>query len=318
MREHKRGPPSPLNPIEPSLKLRSSYSPLVTKPTLLILFLIAAAAGIIALGLPRAKTQVHTPPGSPRIAALSPALAVTLRDLGLSDLIVARHGYDMVLDESIPVGLDRELDYEQLLAAHPSHILLQLQSSKRPARLDQLAASNHWQVLDFSILTLDDIRTSTTQLAELFAPGADKPLIRQMDSAWSRRPNIFTGRILLLAGLDPPSALGPGSWHHQILERIGGAPAITQGSPYITLDAEDVLSMKPDAILVILPRGRDAPPSSPTTDDLRRQLGRLGTLDMPAVTNSRIALIDHPLAHTPSSAMIGLADQMTEILTGWK
>lgn len=276
------------------------------------------AVTLLALGhFIRPKPSIDTPLGSPRIASLSPALSIILRDLGASHLVVARHKYDLILDESIPVGWDERPDYEQLLSAHPTHLLLQLQSTRLPSRLSDFASTHNWRITDFPILALDDIKTATTTLANLFKPGADQPLLQHMDRAWSKRPNVFTGRVLLLAGLDPPAVLGPGSWHYQLLERIGGTPAVTQGSQWITLDAEDILALKPDAILLILPRSPTAPPSTPTLNDLRRQLGRIGTLNIPALEHSRIAFIDNPLAHTPSTAMIGLADEMASILQRW-
>jgi ABC-type Fe3+-hydroxamate transport system substrate-binding protein len=294
----------------------------VPRPAALKLSLAAVAfitlAVLIAL-LPRHRDDPSPQlTGPPRIAALSPALAVILDDLKLSHLIVGRHSWDMVLDKSIPVCFDdNKADYERLLSVKPTHILLQLQSEPLPPRLNHLAQTHHWLITDFPILALDDIKTATTGLADLFSTGADKPLLENMDRAWSRRDGLFTGRVLLLAGLDPPSVLGPGSWHHQILERLGGTPAITEGSRYITLDAEDILHLKPDAIILILPRDRGTPPAFPTINDLQRQLGRLATLDIPAIHHSRLALIDNPLAHTPSTAMIGLADEMSAILQRW-
>lgn len=313
---------SPVPTTHPSSSLSRAPRP-ASKLILLILFLLTFLAGILALSQsnsPRPATPaLPDSPSSPRIAALSPAIAVILHDLNLDHLIVGRHSHDLILDPSIPVCFDfQNADYEQLLAVNPTHILLQLQSQKPPPRLAELAATHHWHIHDLPILTLDDIRTATSRLASLFSPGADKPLLLEMTRAWSPRPNSFKGSILLLAALDPPSALGPGSWHHQILERLGGKPAITSGSPYITLDAEDILSMQPEAILLILPRSPTSAPSpAPSIDDLRRRIGRIATLDIPANRHNRLALIDNPLAHTPSTAMIGLADELAAILERW-
>lgn len=282
----------------------------------MILFLLTLFAGIFALS----QSPSTSPPADsqPRIAALSPAISVILHDLGLEHLIVSRHSWDLVLDRSIPVGHDDRPDYEALLSVEPTHILLQLEAAQPPPRLLQFANEGRWQLITIPILSLDSIRSATTTLANLFAPGADQPLLNAMDVAWSKRDRIFTGRTLVLAALDPPSALGPGSWHHQLLERLGGAPAIRSGSPYITLDAEDILAMQPEAILLIHPRSPTAAPSpKPSTEDLLQRLGRLATLDVPAIRDRRIALIDNPLAHTPSTAMIGLADEMAVILERW-
>jgi ABC-type Fe3+-hydroxamate transport system substrate-binding protein len=245
-----------------------------------------------------------------------------LRDLGVADQIVGRHGWDMVLDKSVPVCGDQTgIDYEALIRAAPTDIVLEWGSRKPlPARLDELAASRHWRVANYTLLTLDEVQSVAADLQSRFAPGAPS-LAERMGRAWSRRGDGFpgVGRVLLLASVDPPAALGPGSFHQQILERIGGTPAITRGEPYITMDAEDLLHLAPDAIVLISPRGRNAPAraQAATPDEVRSVLGGLGSLDIPAARNGHLALMDDPLSLTPSSAMIGFADELAQVLEGW-
>jgi ABC-type Fe3+-hydroxamate transport system substrate-binding protein len=304
----------PTHPINP--KQRAAFS---TRSILLVALVLGAAAALAAFSFKRSPASQPIP-STPRIVSLSPAIAITLRDLGLSHLIVGRDAYDRILPASVPVCGDLTgIDYEHLLAVHPTHIFLQLGAKQIPGRLTELAARDHWIVRDFPQLSLDDITSVTRDLQQLLAPGTSSPLFDEMKRAWSRRAEGFgsAGRILLLAAIDPPSALGPGSCHQQILERIGAAPAITDGAPYITLDAEDLLKLKPDGIILILPRDPGTPAATATPDDLLRLLGRVGQLDLPAVRNSRLALIDDPLAHTPSTAMIGVADQIAAILERW-
>ena len=58
--------------------------------------------------------------GTPRIAAISPALAITLRDLGLAGSIVGRHAWDMALDLSVPMVLDSGRIRAELGYAEPT------------------------------------------------------------------------------------------------------------------------------------------------------------------------------------------------------
>ncbi len=274
---------------------------------------------------------------APRIVVLSPALAVTLRDLGLDGLIVGKHAYDLVLGPAIPSCGDQSgLEYEAILRVSPTHLLLERGASAVPARLESLARTHGWTIRTFPLLALDDIEHSATGLWQEFvsrrAGRSDSgaridpetfPLADQFARAFARRGTggaggfDGVGRVLLLGALDPPGALGPGSFHHQILERIGGVPALDRGGPFMTLDTEDILRLTPDAIVLILPRPPGAPASPPAAESLRQRLGRVGELDIPAVRAGRIALIDDPLAHTPSTAMIGLADALARILKGW-
>lgn len=255
------------------------------------------------------------PPSGPRIVVLSPAIAVILRDLGLEGLVVGRHAYDLILDKSIPsCGDESGLDYEAIIRTRTTHVLMESGAAGPPQRLRDLAQQHTWQLHSYPMLSLADIRACVGAVAHLLGRSPEA-LLARMDAAWAPREGIYTGRVLLLASADPPAALGPGSFHYQLLQRLGGRPAITTGNPYITMDAEDVLHLGPDAIILILPR---APTPSLTATDRLKHLGRLGTLDIPAVRDAHVALIEHPLAHTPSTAMIDVADRLADVLESWK
>lgn len=277
---------------------------------------------------PTPRSTPGTQSSEARIACLSPALAITLKDLGLESSIIARHGYDLALSPSLPVAGDQQgLNYETLVTLDPTHVLLQL-GSGIPPKLSTLAAQHSWTVTNYTVLTLDDIQRTTRELHTAFAPaGSSCTLCERMTTSWSAPVNpAFSraGRILLLASVSPPAALGPGSFHHQILEVLGATPAITTGNPFIELDAESLLALKPDGIILILPRGRGDPvPAAPAASpaQLRIRLGALGKLSLPALDaaagSERLALIDDPLAHTPSSAMLAITDQIRGILLEW-
>lgn len=302
-----------------------------------LLFLVPVLLAL--LGCDRAPPASPSPPG-PRLVILSPALAIIMRDLRTDRRIVGRHAWDMILDKSIPVCGDQAgIDYEALLTARPTHILIEWGQRELPQRLTTLAGQNGWRISNHALLTLADIRETTHRLYDDFvlaraldAPPAQPPppweesrLALEMARAWSPRAGdagraiAASGRILLLETVNPAHALGPGSFHHQLINAIGGRPIPDSGSPYIEMDAEDVLHLAPDAIILIEPRN----PESPIRDDpytweeLSSKLGPLARLDIPAVKNRRIAISDDPLALTPSTAMIRLADDFAHLLEGW-
>ncbi len=291
------------------------------------LAVVALVVGALTFALPRTDRRASdaAPPPEPRIVALSPGIAVMLRDLGLADRIVGRHSFDRVLPRSLPsCGDQTGLDYEAILRLNPTHILLQQGVTDVPARLTELAVQHAWDVRVYALLELDDIDRCVRDLRARFMARPGDGESAELEQRWRdamrfRGDHLASaGRVLLLGGVSPPAAFGTGSWHHQILERLGGRPAIMDGAPWITLDAEDVLRLSPDAIVLILPRAHDAAPGpAPTAAELKNMLGRVGTLGVPAVRSGRIALIDDPLAHTPSTAMIGLADELARILEDW-
>lgn len=293
-------------------------------------------ASLALLAVVACAARSPKPPGArdagTRVVALSPAIASIMRDVGLGDLIVGRHASDEWSDPALPVCGDQiaGIDYETLLRVQPTHVFLQL--GHTPPRLAELAQDRGFVVRNYSILSLDEIRSTARELSNWSgtagAPG-DGPqpptaIDARMDAAWSARPGIDpakVGRVLLLAQIDPAGALGPGSWHDDLLRRLGATPALTVGAAFITMDAEEILRLAPDAIILFIPRPAAAPAPGraalPTPDELRTLLGRLATPTIPAVARGRIALIDHPMCQLPSTAMIRVADELAAILEEW-
>ncbi|USN98728.1 MAG: hypothetical protein H6810_11265 [Phycisphaeraceae bacterium] len=293
------------------------------------------------------------PGGTERIVALSPAVAVMLRDLGLADRIVGKHDYDLVLGDNVPaVGHQEAADYEKLLAVQPTHVIIEWGSRPLPPRLVEMARDHGWKLVNITLLTLDDIAHTVDDLAIMFGvvdpraestgpppsmgvpedlhltPRFTDPADRlevelpsaNLAKAWSKRGDGFAdvGPVLLLAATDPIGALGPGSFHQQILERIGGMPAMTEGSAWMELDAEDVLRLAPSAIVLIAPRNHNADAGAIGAEQIRARLGRIATLDIPAVRSGRLGLIDDPLALLPSTSMAHFADELADLLTSWR
>ncbi|MCW5768359.1 MAG: ABC transporter substrate-binding protein [Phycisphaeraceae bacterium] len=271
--------------------------------------------------------------GTLRIAALSPALAITLRDLGLTESIVARHAWDMALDARLPIAGDQSsLDYEVLIGARPTHVLLEWGERPVPDRLLGLATTHRWNVRSWSLLSYAQVRSSLSEIADFIA--SDMPagqsialtsraeeLASRLDLACGRREaSARAGRVLLLHSVLPPAALGPGSFHHEILERLGGIPALTSGNPYVQLHMEDLLDIAPDAIVLIQPRDPREVASEPAPSawsEIERRLGAISRLSIPAVRERRIAIISDPYSLTPSTAMIGFAEEFASILERW-
>jgi ABC-type Fe3+-hydroxamate transport system substrate-binding protein len=315
----------------------------VPRPLLLPL-LILAALFIPACGKSPANPS-PTPStldarASMRIITLAPALGVMCEDLGLGGQIVGRHAWDLALDPAIPtVGTHDDPDLEAILRLEPTHILVQDMEARVPESLTRLAADQGWQVWSFPLLALDDIAQAMDEIDRRVYPdpepeksllnlsgfdpterlAAERPSARLAD-AWSDRGEAAdgAGRVLLLASTDPPGAMGPGSFHHQLLERLGATPALTTGGPWQELDHEDLLRLAPDAILVFRPRGRDEPAGVWTPQAVRAALGGVAELNIPAVRTGRIVVIDHPLGLLPASSLSEVAEDMAAAFDRWQ
>jgi len=295
-----------------------------------VVWLLACVCLAMVFGCERkAAPSATASSAGPRVVAHSPAVGVIIRDLGRGDLLVGRHGHDMVLPKTLPVvGSQEGFDYEALLSVRPTHVVTQWGSRQLPARFRELAATNGWQLLDTRLLSLADLRSDTLAIDAFLcrARGVPAPsvegaaLIERMERAWSRRGEGFKdlGGVLLLVSASPPAAFGPGSCHQEILERIGGVPAITEGNAYIELDAEKLLRIAPEVIVLVSPRGFGVEESEETRARGVAKLEGVRGLAIPAVRSGRMVVIDDPLSQLPSTNMIGFAEELAGVLEGMR
>jgi ABC-type Fe3+-hydroxamate transport system substrate-binding protein len=309
--------------------MHGAYHRFVSRPLLitLVLFgfaLVAGAVATIAFVSGGGASRATTPDGTGaderyRIAAIGPGVGVILRDLGLEKSVVGRHGFDMALDPSIPVCGDLTgIDYEALLAAKPTHVVLEWDQRDPPERLMKLAGEMDWDVRVLRLTSLAGIRACAIDLAETFNVTSD--LVERLDRAWSPRASDLSraGRVLLLVQTNPPAALGPGSYHHEILERIGGVGALQDAAPFVTMDVEDVMRLDPDVIVLVSPRPRDSDERTYSQDQLAALLGPLTSRGIKAIERGHVAVIDDPLGQTASTALIDFADELAQILSMWR
>lgn len=284
--------------------------------------MIRLVAALLACGLMFACDRDTPPPPAAveasevRLVPLSPALGVIVRDLGQADLIVGRHTWDMALDPAIPtVGTHDDPDLETLLRLNPTHIIVQEMETRVPQSLRRMAEREGWTLWSYPLLTLDDITGAVDGLHGALADATDSPATEspaaRLTAAWALHPDApGAGRVLILAGVDPAGAMGPGSFHHQLIERLGARPALTTGGPWQELDHEDILCLAPDSILLFRPGGDDS------TDTLAA-LGGIANLDIPAIRDGRVAVITHPLGLLPASSLGEVAEEIGTAFTAW-
>jgi ABC-type hemin transport system substrate-binding protein len=298
------------------------------------IFAVLAACVAIAASCSRepassAGTTGASDTDAPRIAALSPAVAIMLRDLGHADDIVARHAYDYVLPAEIPAAGDQAgIDYEALIRAAPTHVFTQWGAREVPGRLTELAAQRGWTLRDVNPLSLEDIAQATLTLDGALH-GEPRGMANELAAsvrALAALPASSSGnplRVLLLVGLSPATALGPGSCHHEMLLSAGARAAVEQGLAFQDLTNEDLVRLAPDAIIWFRPRSPRA--MNPTGESGGRE-GNAGAADpwepvrglrLGAVEGGRVAIIDDPLGLMPSTAMIGVGKRMRELVEGW-
>lgn len=311
----------------------------------LILFLISMLfCACSQSSAPSAEHAGSETQESLRLAVLSPGIAVMLRDLGYEDQIVAKHDYDIVLSDRVPAaGSELGFDLEVLIEADPTHVFFQKTSTPRSPAMLELAADRGWIIFERPLNSLDDIATTMDDLYYLFdGPPEREPqglsmnlnmddvLMRETPSmklamSWDDLGPVAdrAGRVLVLGSVDPIGAMGPGSYHYELIERLGAQNAITQGAMWIEMDAEDLIALNPDSIVYIAPRqesnaSRFGEPQPWTIERTQQALGSISSLPINANETKNLAVIDHPLGLLPSGALGEVADQIREAFIEWE
>lgn len=249
----------------------------------------------------------------PRIVSLSPAASVMLRQAGLEDAVVGRHGWDAVLDPGVPTAGDQTgLDYERLSALDPTHVVIEPGATGIPARLADLADRDGVRVVPVRVLTLEDIAGSARAIAGAFGDVA--PRERELLEAAARLGAVRDakpgwGRVLLVVSVSPAiDCLGPGSAHHELLVNAGFTPALAEGAPWVTLSVEDVMRLDPGAIVLVQPSSSPDAGSGP----IGSRLGGLAGRGIAADRLGRVVLIDDPLALVPGTNLVEIGAVMRE------
>lgn len=247
-----------------------------------------------------------------RVATTSPAVGVMLRDFGAAHLAVGRSGYDVALDPALPViGDAAGLDLERLGTLGATHVFVETGDNAPPAGLEAMARRVGFEVACFELTNLRQLVDLAERVHGVVSTETDagtSPRERFAQALAHDASLAGAGRVLLLMPGTPPAALGPGSVHHDVLVSMGGVPAIETGRPYMPLDAEDLLALSPDAVVLLVP-GDDRP--------LEALLGRLASLPVPAFADGRVALLRDPEVLMASTSTIRYADDLRGWLEAW-
>lgn len=282
---------------------------------LLLMLLLTLFAGCGRTDGDRSVASNESP--SLRIVSLSPAISRTLIDLGLDGYLVGRTPFCDAVDADVPIVGDLlDLNMEMLVRVRPTHVLVQPPASGIDPTLIRTARDRNWTIGSWHLDSIDDVRRVVSELPGVIASGdGEMPedvderaaaLLPRIDEALLAGEDVFRGPVLLVFGLDPVTVFGEGTYLDEVLTELGGTNIVThRGYPQFSL--EDITRMKPEAVILI------APGTSGSVSP-RERLGSVGRLEIPAVRDGRMAVLDHPDGFLPSSGIIGVAEAMREIL----
>lgn len=248
------------------------------------LSLLIFSAAVAVAGCNRAPPPAAQNAKAPAVASLVPAATDLILGMGAGDHLVAVSNYDQPRQEtqSLPrVGDYRTIDWEKLAELKPAVMIVQFRADKMPAGLEERAAHYGIRLVNVRINRLEDIFTTMAQLGDAVgekekAQRAAADLRQQLDAVRARvagRPRV---RTYVAQSDDPLQAVGPANYMDELLTIAGGENVLSSGEAYPAIDREQLLSLKPDAVLNLLPGASPqalekaksfwaAAPSSPAT-----------------------------------------------------
>lgn len=266
--------------------------------------------------------EESTPPrrshsGPQRIVSLSPAITQMLIDLGKRDLIVGVGKDDPLAREGVAVvGDGFNFDPEKLLGVTPTDVFVQATKQGVPEGLYDRAASGGFEVHVYKLETASDImqvlfdNSGFSVSARVRDEEAGVKLAAQIESQLgfvalevATEPRRNT---LLLVGLSPLTAAGPGTFLSEMLELAGGRNAINDRTTlYPVLDAEHLVTLDPHTIVIVRGEPGEAPTQIPEM---------IKSLPLRAVENDRVLWLSDEQALLPSTTMVRITGKLAKLL----
>lgn len=215
-------------------------------------FALGLAASLVAC---RRTARAAKAPKDQRVVSLSPSTTETLSALGALAQLVGRSRYCDYPKEvlALPeVGGYVDPNLEAIVALAPDLVI----GARGPA-----GASITTQLEDRGIATyfpptetFAEIEAMIQGLGERMARGGEAAQILaamrgQLDDIERALDGVPRLRVLMLFGVEPIVATGPGSFGHDVLTRAHATNVVVQGGTYPSLDLEAVLALDPDVVV---------------------------------------------------------------------
>jgi iron complex transport system substrate-binding protein len=211
-----------------------------------------------------------TSPEIARVVSLSPSTTEAMFAIGQGAKLVGRSRYCDYPEavRAIPeVGGYVDPSYEAILALRPDLVI----GARGPAgrtltdKLEARGVRTYFPPAE----SFDDVEKMMSGLGDLVgaSDGAARAVstmraeIAVVEARARAKPKV---RVLLLFGLDPAVAAGPGTLADEMLRRLGAVNVVDKGTGYPVLGVERVLALDPDVIVNGAMGGKKTPPGPDT------------------------------------------------------
>ncbi len=263
---------------------------------------------------PTTTTAPATLPTGPRIVSTVPAATYNLTLIHAADTLVGISKYDQPFlpddKQNLPiVGDYLNMNYETLIALHPTAIIVQYAPARIPDRLKELATQYHFDIVNIKLDTTKDIWGTVETLGKTSNHEADatkaiadaREQLALLDTAMKNRPHP---KVLYIVEHSPIAVAGAGSFLDEMVTLAGGNNVGQQISGiYPAISKETLVTLAPDILLI------SAPSQSPQTADDPR-LDEWKKLPIPAAWNNHIFLVTDGNAMVAS---VNLPNQVNDL-----
>lgn len=270
------------------------------------------AGGLLACDFePGGSSTIGADPDGPTIVSLTPAITRMLIDMGKGGQIIGVAEHDDA-SMGLPVcGSYNKPVIARIVALKPDLVLTESpmgQLGDVPALLRRLSDEG---VFELRVIphsrSIADVRQALIDPGEgLGVAVGDLPAASRAEKLMQLRIELIHGvvkdakppRTLMLINPTTLGAIGTGVTHHELLQLAGGVNALAHvDTGYLTLDrAQLQQSVRPEVVLIFEPGGSEL-------SDADVRLRAFEGLAIPVNTTRRFAVVDHPNAMLPSTAL---------------
>lgn len=250
---------------------------------------------------------------APTVASLSPAATDLILGMGAGDHLVAVSNFDAVGENLPRVGDYQTTDWEMLGMLRPAVLIVQMDPVRLPEGFREKARRLGTQVVNVKIDDLADVLNAARQIGRAVGePARGEALAASLGARIEavREKSGESPPVTTLLTLDErgETLVGPGTFLSDLLKAAGGINAAAPlAARYPKADAETLLALKPQAVIVLRPRGQAA-----MLEQARQFWARLP--NVPAGKARRVFLLDDPGVLMPASHVADVAEQMYRCL----
>jgi len=216
---------------------------------------VAVAIALVAVVPGCSRDKAHAPAVATRVVSLGPATTEALFAVGAGGSVVGRSQYCDWPPEAakLPAVGGIEPDIEAILELRPDLVVGPSGgwSAKLTQTLDAHGIASWFPGEVRTLLEVDGL-VSTIGARTGHADGAARVVAnidareRAVDRAVEHAPRP---RTLLVVGIMPVVAAGPGSFADDMLERAGAANVVSDGGPWPVVGFERLAEIDPDVIV---------------------------------------------------------------------